>query len=392
MSDRTNTATWYPKLKRWQINVQLSGVRKTFSSSKPGRAGQLEANRKADRWLDAQASGVDGKNGSLVRKRVKDTIDEYALSRAELFAISQGKAAPRCLEDLAAKDYGSDRQYVSNLNTWVKKAHGTRWVRSIGDAEVQGILDAAKAAGRSRKTISNIRNAIAQWLKYCRRAGYTKYKIDEVEIPAGARQRPKQILQLADLQKLFSSEKTLYRGREVVDRFIHAYRLAVLAGTRPGELIGLDWRNWDGGETLSINRAINVDGYETTGKNDNAIRSLHLPLLAQRELHAQHLRCGRPKRGRIFPDILSQSGLRKRWYTYCEHNGISRVTLYELRHTFVSIVQHRLPDYLLKPVIGHSKSMDTHGVYGHDFDGFEDETAATLDAIFRELLVESQSG
>ena len=44
------------------------------------------------------------------------------------------------------------------------------------------------------------------------------------------------------------------------------------------------------------------------------------------------------------------------------------------------------------PVIGHSKSMDTHGVYGHDFDGFEDETAATLDAIFRELLAEEQSG
>lgn len=390
MSDRTNTAKWYPTLKRWQINVQICGVRKTFSSSKPGRTGQLEANRKADRWLDVQMSGA-ANDGGIVRKRVKDAVDEYALHRAELFALSQKQAPPSSLDGLALRDYGSDRQYISNLNTWVKGAYGARWVSSIGDAEVQDILDKAKAAGRARKTISNIRNAVAQWLKYCRRKRYTKYKMDEVGIPEGAKSGKRQILQIEDLRKLFTSDKTLYRGKEVVDRFIHAYRLEVLSGPRPGELMGLDWQNWDGGEMLRIDRAINVDGYETTGKNDNALRVLRLALLAQQELHAQHLQCGRPLRGRIFPDILSQSGLRKRWYAYCDYNGIPHVTLYELRHTFVSVVQHRLPDYLLKPIIGHSKSMDTHGIYGHDFDGFEDETATTLDAVFRELLAEEKS-
>lgn len=49
---RTNTAKWIESAQRWQINVQKDGQRKTFTSAKPGRTGQREANKKADEWLD----------------------------------------------------------------------------------------------------------------------------------------------------------------------------------------------------------------------------------------------------------------------------------------------------------------------------------------------------
>jgi hypothetical protein len=52
MGKRTNTAVWLPKYNRWQVKVQQDGVRRTFTSSKPGRTGQREANAKADAWLD----------------------------------------------------------------------------------------------------------------------------------------------------------------------------------------------------------------------------------------------------------------------------------------------------------------------------------------------------
>lgn len=52
MGRRTNTAQWLPNQNRWQIKVQKDGVRKTFTSAKPGRTGQREANAKADAWLD----------------------------------------------------------------------------------------------------------------------------------------------------------------------------------------------------------------------------------------------------------------------------------------------------------------------------------------------------
>ena len=52
MGARVNTAIWMESSQRWRIDVQKDGVRRSFYSSKPGRNGQREANRKADAWLD----------------------------------------------------------------------------------------------------------------------------------------------------------------------------------------------------------------------------------------------------------------------------------------------------------------------------------------------------
>ena len=67
MAKRTNTAKWLESQKRWQINVQQDGRRRTFTSTKPGRAGQREANAKADAWLE---DGID-----QARVRVDQLLD-----------------------------------------------------------------------------------------------------------------------------------------------------------------------------------------------------------------------------------------------------------------------------------------------------------------------------
>ena len=66
---RTNTAKWVESAGRWQINVQQNGVRKTFTSAKPGRTGQREANAKADAWLE---QGIKSQ-----RVKVKDAWAEF---------------------------------------------------------------------------------------------------------------------------------------------------------------------------------------------------------------------------------------------------------------------------------------------------------------------------
>lgn len=72
MGRRTNTAQWLPNQKRWQIKVQKDGQRRTFTSAKPGRTGQREANRKADAWLD------DGICNTT--KRCSEVWTEYLIS------------------------------------------------------------------------------------------------------------------------------------------------------------------------------------------------------------------------------------------------------------------------------------------------------------------------
>ena len=91
----------------------------------------------------------------------------------------------------------------------------------------------------------------------------------------------------------------------------------------------------------------------------------------------------------IFPNEkcqpFRQKAFRNRWYKYCETNQISAVTPYELRHTFVSICDE-MPDGLKKQVVGHSRNMDTNGIYGHRKTGDLERAAAYSDAAFRAIL------
>lgn len=52
------------------------------------------------------------------------------------------------------------------------------------------------------------------------------------------------------------------------------------------------------------------------------------------------------------------------------------MSLYELRHTFVSIVEDAVSPAQLRRMVGHSRSMDTYGWYSHAVDGRD--TAAAL--------------
>ena len=53
-----------------------------------------------------------------------------------------------------------------------------------------------------------------------------------------------------------------------------------------------------------------------------------------------------------------------RWKTYCKTHGLTPISLYELRHTFVSVIK-TLPAGTVKPLVGHSQDMDTFGVCAH---------------------------
>lgn len=62
-------------------------------------------------------------------------------------------------------------------------------------------------------------------------------------------------------------------------------------------------------------------------------------------------------------------------------------TPYELRHTFVSIVK-ALPEGHLKQLVGHSKDMDTYGVYSHEFGNDRAAAAAMVQDIFNKIIKE----
>lgn len=383
---RTNSAVWMDDRSRWRVVVQKDGQRKAFYSSTPGRAGQREANAKADAWLD---DGIDHTD-----RRVKDLYEEY---------VAEIKETTSYANALNIENIG---------DVWIIPYIGKKRISAITENELQLILNRMHKEGRAKKTIMNTRAAISQFFKYCRRIKVTTLNPEFLEIPKGAYSKKKRILEPDSLKTLFTQPHTRWNGKIIEDPLINAYRFSVSTGLRPGELLGLEWTDvFDG--VVHVQRSLNIHGQITNGKNANAIRNFALNDLTAGILMDQlevltgvpaplwdDVLLGKKKfavngnalvaipTGRVFP-CSNERYYFRRWVVYCEYNSIPRVSPYELRHTFVSIVKD-LPEGMIKGLVGHSQNMDTLGIYSHQISGEMQLTAANVSKIFDALLADKK--
>ena len=363
MSTRKNDAQWMEKQQRWQIKVQKDGQRRTFYSSNPSRRGKVEAERKADHWLEVGSCDEHIK--------LKDLWAQYIDMLHETSHRST---------------YTQIETYGKN---WIIPFLGQKKMSAIKAQGWQDCINAAAKAGKAQKTCKNIRAAITGFLKYAKRRGIPT-DLDELTIPKIAVPGERKILQPDDLEVLFTQDTVTKHGEKQPCTFIHAWRFAVLVGLRPGELCGLKWDDIQGG-VLTIKRSINSYKEVTPGKNKNAKRRIVLPPRAASVLLDQQgfLRAASIKSAYIFPDEQGDPAnprvLYDRWKFYRREHGLN-CSPYELRHTAASMAQAEVPEALLKRVFGHSKSMDTYGVYGHEVDGELDLVAQKLEAAYDRIL------
>lgn len=377
---RINTASWIESRKRWQINVQKDGERKTFTSSIAGRNGQREAHRKADAWLD---DGIDNTN---LR------VNALWKSHTERIEITT-----------SASTY---RKVCSIGNNYIIPAIGNIKISDVTEGKLQNIIDKAYKEGSfnkdnkqrkkraeneplSRKTLSYILSEIKSFIKYCRvNRKVTTLNPESLSIPQGARCKEKNILQPSSLNVLFSVDTTVLFGKQTFDDFIYAYRFQTACGLRPGELLGLIVGDIKG-DTVNVRRSLNAKGEITSGKNSNAIRSFTMTPQAKEAYTEQIALLKRNKialnyNTQLF-QINNQSTYYERFKKYLQSNDLPHVSPYELRHTFVSLCKY-LPEGQVKPLIGHSKSMDTFGQYGHLINGEAEQTAHDVGALFDKVL------
>ena len=373
MKKRTNTAFWVEKESRWCIAVQKNGTRKRFYSSTPGRTGQREANAKADAWLDDSIR--DGRK--KVATLYAEWVEELKLTCGTSYVIQCNKYGEYYILPVCG-NIRIDELTEGDLQKAIDMSFKKRCLKKGGKRTSDKPL--------SRKTLMTIRSTEISFVKWCRRNKYSAL-FPELSIPKNARMGKKNILQPSALKILFDVDSRLYYGQRVFDEYIYAYRFAVATGVRPGELVGL-WYGDIKGNTVNLRRSINRMDEETTGKNENAIRSFDMGKEAREAYEAQTAllkASGIPLNytTSLF-QIQNQRALFKRWKKYQKDNGIEpQVTLYEMRHTFVSVESGVLTDSQLKMLVGHSKNMDTAGVYRHELDGQREDLAAATTAAFK---------
>ena len=373
MKKRVNTAFWVEKEKRWCIAVQKNGTRKRFYSSTPGRTGQREANAKADAWLDDSIR--DGRK--KVATLYAEWVEELKLTCGTSYVIQCNKYGEYYILPVCG-NIRIDELTEGDLQKAIDMSFKKRCLKKGGKRTSDKPL--------SRKTLMTIRSTEISFVKWCRRNKHSAL-FPELSIPKNARMGKKNILQPSALKILFDVDTRLYYGKLVFDEYIYAYRFAVATGVRPGELVGL-WYGDIKGNTVNLRRSINRMDEETTGKNENAIRSFDMGKEAREAYEAQValLKASGIPLNYTTPlfQIPNQRALFKRWKKYQSDNGIEpQVTLYEMRHTFVSVESGVLTDSQLKMLVGHSKNMDTAGVYRHELDGQREDLAAATTVAFR---------
>lgn len=352
---RKNEAAWLDKYGRWQIKVQKDGERRTFTNSTPGTKGKIACEKKADKWLE---SGVKNDNVRF-KKAYGEFLDEVKL--------------------LTSTANYRQREYIGRV--WLMPAVEHKKVNSIMPADWQKCINKAYKNGRAKKTLQNIRGCVTAFYKFCKKSGYEMQSPEDVTIPKGAPQIEKSILQPDQLKVLFSKGDNFY---------LYAFRFFVVTGLRRGELCGLKHSDIKD-DVLHVRRSINGFNEITGGKNKNAQRYFVLSDHAKTILTAQKTML--KQLGIISPYIFpNKQGkatmpgyLFKNWQAFREAYGIT-CSLHELRHTFISINQADIPEQLLKRAVGHSKSMDTFGVYGHEVDGDMERVASTIDHTLTTLL------
>lgn len=355
MGKRTNTAVWLEESQRWRISVQKDGVRRQFYSSTPGRTGQREANRKADVWLD---TGVDPR-GARIEELYRDWYAALAKTNGT----------------------GSKRNVESRWRTRILPAVGQKRISSLTEQDLQDIVNDAYQDGLAKKSLQSLCSDMRAFCRYCRAKQVTTFNPEGLHVPAGARPKGKKVLQPSALLTLLNVDTTLYRGKRVHDDYIQAYRFQLLTGLRPGELLGLRWADVHG-NTVYLSRAINVLGEHTHGKNENAVRAFVLSDRARAVLEDQRAITG--GRESVF-ELKSEGYYYKRWQVYCAANEIPPTSVYELRHTFVSVAKN-LPTGEIKDLVGHSENMDTFGIYSHLLTGDAENTAQDVNAVFDRVL------
>ncbi len=326
------------------------------------------------RFFSSSIKGPDGKKAVL--KKYSDLVDSLDTS------IRFGDAWKEHLADRKAMlgdgEAYSKTESIGRIHLIPRLKH--QRVQNITDQDWQNCITLAKSEkveNLSKKTLSNIRSEIMLFCRFAKRNRWIDTLPDALQVPKTALSVGKDILHPEAL-------KTLLRDSQG-DWYVNTWRLMVVTGLRPGEAYGLKWTDIKKG-LLTISRSINRQGKVTQGKNDNAHRTLYLSGIANIILQEQKLKTKPLRSEWIFCDDGGAqpvpSTISNHWLKYREKNGISNITQYGLRHTFVSVSKTALPEALMKQTVGHSQSMDTLGIYGKEIETDKIQAANIIDGVF----------
>lgn len=220
---------------------------------------------------------------------------------------------------------------------------------------------------------------------------------EAVVLPKLSRKARKEMQPLSQEQ----ARALLAAASEAGDRLEALYVLAVSAGLRQGELLGLRWQDVDLGEaggTLSVRQQLsrsNQYGLRfTEPKSKKSRRSIRLTRTAVEGLQ-RHKVAQNEERLRIGAlwhdqDLVFASGTggpldvgnltNRSFRPLLERAGVPRIRFHDLRHTCATLLLTRnVNPKIVQEMLGHANISETMDTYSHVLPGMGDAAAGAMD-------------
>lgn len=174
--------------------------------------------------------------------------------------------------------------------------------------------------------------------------------------------------------------------------YFYCFQFLFITGLRPSEACGIKLSSIKGTKIHITEARTRRD--VSDGKTMNAARTISIspPVIDLINLQKALLKKNKILDSEyLFPNLdgfPSNSGLVYRaWARLREGTGID-LTLYELRHTFTSMMYDHMPLKELQEYLGHSGSMDTNKTYSHIFKKANAKSATEIDETISKYIAQ----
>lgn len=305
-----------------------------------------------------------------------------------------GRYLSRWLEDVARPGLRPRTfiRYRELLAGHVIPALGHRQLARVTPQDLQEVYARKLEEGLAPRTVGHIHRALHRALVDAMRWGLVARNVcDSVKPPK---------VQAPEMRALSPDEARQFLAAAVDDPLEALYVLAITAGLRQGEILGLKWQDVDL-ETaqLQVRRSIAwVTGrgsVEQEPKSARSRRNITLTPLAVEALR-RHRQRQRERRLRalawednelVFSNdvgrpIEATNLVRRSFYPLLERAEVPRVRFHDLRHTAATLLLTQgVHPKIVQEMLGHSQIAVTLDLYSHVTPTMQAEAAAKMQAL-----------
>jgi integrase len=286
---------------------------------------------------------------------------------------------------VSSQSIATQTQYKGLADTHIIPIIGTIRIDRIKPFNIQTVLTHAKRSDGSplsETTLMHIRKIMHAFFEYERRLkkSIKENPCDNIGIPKVPKTRDRRAATPEELTRLWE--------RMSGTHYFYCYQFLLITGIRPSEACGLKYSDIKKGRIIISETRTRHEVSEGKSKNANRPIEITPAMLEIINLNKAFLKSENIESEYIFPTrdgFASNSGyLTRAWGRLRQGTGIN-LTLYEMRHTFVSLMIDKLPLKDLQRIIGHSTRMDTSTIYAHEFEK-QNNNAEIIDNTMKEYL------